>query len=88
MSEALSVMDRAVWDLLRLLARPEASEACRRCVDCRGVTLFSVPPSSCESSSVIRLSDLVVGLRDSLALPARFEGPETGEGTDLVAGMS
>jgi hypothetical protein len=44
----------------------------------------SSSPSSWESSSVIRLSDRVAGLRGSLRPLARLEEVEPGEATDLV----
>jgi hypothetical protein len=79
----------AVRDLLLLICREvDANDVRRWFVVWRGVTLVSSSPSSWESSSVIRLSDRVAGLRGSLGPLARFEDVEPGEATDLVPAIA
>jgi len=79
----------AVRDLLLLVCREVDAKDVRRWFTVwRGVTLVSSSPSSWESSSVIRLSDRVAGLRGSLAPLARFEEEEPGEATVLVPAIT
>ena len=75
----------AVRDLFLLVCRDvDANDVRRSFVVWRGVTLMSSSPSSLESSSVIRLSDRVAGLRGSLRPWPRFDETGPGEATDLV----
>jgi hypothetical protein len=75
----------AVRDLLLLVCRDvDANDVRRFFVFCRGVAFISSSPSSCDSSSDIRLSDRVAGRRDSLGFLARLEEGVPGDGIDLV----